>query len=154
MTVTEGEPSVVLSSPVPSPTPLAYTLRAVVLIPKDRVRRALQLEKDVKDAISIFRRMGSSTSDRFRWELPFCLRNLPVEADCDRLLEILDISAAQGNSKVWREAMEILSRFKPINEIETARIVASVNKFSFAELTHLYVSQVGGSENVTDLLVA
>lgn len=154
MTVTEGEPPAVPSFQVRSPTLLVYTLPAVVLVPRDRARRALQLEKDVTDAVSKFKRMNSSTPYRSRWELPFCLRNLAVETDCDRLLEILDISVAQGNSKIWKGAIEILSRFKPITEIGTARVVASVNKFSFAELKHLWVPQAGGSRNITDLLVA
>lgn len=136
MTVTEGGPLAVSSS-AHLPIPLVYTLRAVVLIPKDRIRRALQFEKDVTDAISNLKRMNSSTPDRPRWELPFCLRNLAIEADCDYLLQILDISIAQGNFKIWKEVIEILSRFRPINEIGTARIVASVKKFSFVELKHL-----------------
>lgn len=130
---------------------LVYALRAVVLIPRDRIRRALQFEKDVVDAISNFERMESSTSE---WELPFCLKNLAIEADCNHLLEVLDISVTQGKLEIWKEVIGILCRFKPVNEIGMTRISAFVEKFSFMEVQHLYVSQVGIPVNTTDAPVA
>lgn len=117
-----------------------YALRAVVLIPKDRIRRALQFEKDIIDAISNFKRMESSTPDGSEWELPFCLQRFAIETDCDHLLEVLDISVTQGKFEIWKEVIEILCRFKTINDIGMARIFASVKKFSFTKVQPLYVS--------------
>lgn len=114
-----------------------YALRVVVLIPRDRIRRALQFEKDVVDGISSFERMESSTP---KWELPFCLKNFAIEADCNHLLEVLDISVTQGKLEIWEEVIGILCRFKPVNEIGVTRIYASVKKFSFMKVQHLYVS--------------
>jgi len=111
----------------------------MVLIPKDRIRRALQFEKDIIDAISNFKHMKSSTSDGFEWELPFCLKKFAIEEDCNHLLEVLDISVTQGKFEVWREVIEILCRFKTVNEIGMTRIFASVEKFSFMKVQPLYV---------------
>lgn len=129
---------------------LVYALHAVVLIPKDRIRRALQFEKDIVDAISNLKRMESSTPDRSEWELPFCLQNFAIEADCDHLLEILDISVAQGKFKVWEEVIGILCRFKTVDEIGTARIFASVKRFSFMKIQPLYVYKLRILVNNTD----
>jgi hypothetical protein len=109
----------------------------VVLIPKDRIRRVLQFEKDIVDAISNFKRMESSTPGRSEWELPFCLKFFAIEADCDYLLEVLDTSVTRGKFELWKEVIEILFRFKTVNEIGMARIFASVKKFSFMKVRHL-----------------
>ena len=114
-----------------------YALRAVVLIPKDRIRRALQFEKDIVDTISNFKRTEPSTPDGSEWTLPFCLKNFAIEADCDHLLEVLDISVTQGKFEIWKEAIEILYRFKTVNEIGMARIFASVKEFSFMKVQPL-----------------
>ena len=109
----------------------------MVLIPKDRIRRALRFEKDIIDAISNFKSMESLTPDGLEWKLPFCLKIFVVERDCEHLLEILDISVTQGKFEIWKEVLEMLCRFKAVGEIGTARIFASVKKFSFKRVQPL-----------------
>lgn len=109
----------------------------VVLTPKERIRRTLQFEKAITDAISNFKSMGLSAPDDPPWELPFYLRNFAIEADRDHLLEILDISVTQKKFDTWKEVMEILCRFKTVDEIGTARIFDSVKKFSFKKVQPL-----------------
>lgn len=116
---------------------LVYALRAVVLIPKDRIRRVLEFEKDIADAISNFKQMEPTTRGNLEWELPVCLRNFAIEADFEYLLEILDISVIQGKFRIWEEAMGILCRFKSVDEIGTSRIFASVKEFSFKKVQPL-----------------
>lgn len=109
----------------------------MVLIPKDRIRRVLEFEKDIADAISNFKQMESTTRGNLEWELPVCLRNFAIEADFEYLLEILDISVIQGKFRIWEEAMGILCRFKSVDEIGTSRIFASVKEFSFKKVQPL-----------------
>jgi len=111
-------------------------MRAVVLIPKDRIRRVLQFEKDITDAISNLKHTGS-TPGGLEWKFPICLKNFAIEADCGYLLEILDTSVAQGTFQIWEEAMGILCRFKSVDEIGTSRIFASVKEFSFKNVQPL-----------------
>ena len=111
-----------------------YALRAVVLIPKDRMRHALEFGKDITNAISNFRCMGPDDPE---WELPVCLKDFAIEADHEHLLEILDISITQGKFKIWEEVTGILCRFKTVNEIGTSRMVASTKKFSFKKVKPL-----------------
>ena len=117
-----------------------YALRAIVLIPKDRIRRVFQFEKDITDAISNFKCMESATPDGPEWELPVCLKHFAIEEDSRHLMEILDISITQGKFQIWEEAMEILCRFKTVHGIGTPRILASVKEFSFAKVQPLWVS--------------
>lgn len=114
-----------------------YALRAVVLIPKDRIRRALQFEKDITDAISDLKRMESATPDSPEWRLPVCLKKFAIGADCKYLLVLLDVSVAQGKFRIWEEVMGILCRFKTVDEIGTSRIFASVKEFSFKRVQPL-----------------
>jgi hypothetical protein len=109
----------------------------VVLIPKDRIRRVLQFEKEITDAISDLRQMESTTLDVPEWEFPVCLKNFAIEADYRHLLEILDMSVTQGKFQVWGEAMEILCRFNIVDELGTSRIFASVKEFSFKKVQPL-----------------
>jgi len=109
----------------------------VVLIPKDRIRRALKFEKHIINAISTFKSMESPTPNGPEWELPFCLENFAVETDYEHLLEILDISVTRGKFGIWKKVLEILRRFKAVGEIGTARIFASVKKFSFKKVQPL-----------------
>lgn len=120
-----------------SPVVLVYTMDAVVLIPKDRIRRALQFEEEMMDAIHNFGKTGSSAPDDPEWELPICLKSFPIEADYVHLLEIVDVSVTKGKSGVWDEAMRILCRLKTINEIGTSRIFASIEEFSFKKVQPL-----------------
>ena len=112
-------------------------MRAVVLIPKDRIRRVLQFEKDITDAISNLKHAPGSTPGGLEWGLPICLKNFAVEADSGYLLEILDISVTQGAFRIWEEAMGILCRFKRVDEIGTSRVFASVKEFSFKNVQPL-----------------
>lgn len=114
---------------------LAYTLRVVVLIPKNRLRRALDLEKEIMNAISDLK----STPDGPQWELPICLKSFPIEADCVHLLEILDISVAQRKFKVWKDILDVLRRSKAIDKIGRSRIFASITEFSFKKVQPLWV---------------
>jgi len=111
----------------------------VVLIPKDRIRRALQFEKDITGAISSLKGVESSLPDGPEWELPICLKSFPVEADCVYLLEILDISVTQGKFRIWEEVMKVLCRFKTVNEIGMPRVLASIGEFSFKKVQPLWV---------------
>ena len=124
-------------------------MRAVVLIPKDRIRRVLQFEKEIADAISNLKQTGSSP-DCPVWEFPICLKNFAVEADCGYLLEILDVSVTQGMFRIWEEAMGILCRFKSVDEIGMSRVFASVKEFSFKKVQPLYVIELGMLVNATD----
>jgi hypothetical protein len=125
--------------PCPPVVPV-YALRAVVLIPKDRMRRVLQFEKDITDAISDLKRMETTTLDGAEWRLPVCLKKFAIEADCKYLLEILDASVTQRKFRMWEEVMGILCRFKTVDEIGTSRIFASVKEFSFKKVQPLWVS--------------
>jgi hypothetical protein len=116
---------------------LVYILRAVVLIPKDRIRRALHFERERTNTISSLKRVESPALGGPEWELPIYLRSFPIEADCLHLLEILDISVTRRKFKVWEEVMEILCRFKSINEIGTSRISAAIKVFSFKKVQPL-----------------
>lgn len=109
----------------------------MVLIPKDRIRRALQFDKDITNAIINLKGLSSSTSDSLEWELPICLKDFPVEADYPHLLEILDTSVSRENFKIWEEVMEILCRSKTVDEIGTSRIFTSVEKFPFEKVQPL-----------------
>jgi hypothetical protein len=109
----------------------------VVLIPRKRIRRALQFEKDITDAIFNFKSAKSTALDGPEWEIPFCLKSFPVEGDCVHLLEVLDISVTRGRFKVWEEVMEILCRFKTVNEIGMSRIFASIKEFPFKRVQPL-----------------
>jgi hypothetical protein len=137
-----------------SPIVLVYALPVVVLVPRDRVRRALKFEKGIIDAISRFKSAEPSTKNGPEWELPIYLKGYPIEADCVYLQEILDISLARGKLKVWEEVMEILCLFKSANEIGTSRIFASIEKFSFKKARPLYVPQLVVIMNTADALVA
>ena len=114
-----------------------YTLRAVALIPKDRIRRVFQFDKDITDAISTFKHVGPKTPDNHEWELPICLKSFAVEADCEHLLEIMDIAVAHGAFRIWEEATKILCRFKAVDKIGMSRVFASVKEFSFKKVQHL-----------------
>lgn len=85
---------------------LVYTLHAVVLVPEDRIRRVLQFDKDITDAISDFKRMGSTVPVNPEWELPIYLKSFAIEADFKHHLEILDTSLTQGKLRVWEVTME------------------------------------------------
>lgn len=114
----------------------------MVLIPKDRIRRALRFEKDIMDAISNFKRTELKTLSDPEWKFPACLKKFAIEADCKYLLEILDISIAQGKFRIWEEVMEVLCRIEDVDEIGTSRIFASVKEFSFKKVKPLWVSRV------------
>jgi hypothetical protein len=118
---------------------LVYNLRAVVLIPKDRMRRALHSEKEITNAISKLKKTESS-----EWELPICLARFPIEADSLHLLEILDISVVRRRFKLWEDVMGILCRFKSITEIGVSRISAALKVLSFKKVQPLWVRQLGG----------
>jgi len=147
--ITEGEQITIPSYDPYSPAVLVYAMRAVVLVPKDRIRRALQFERDIADAISNLKRTGS-TSDGPEWKFPICLKNFAVEADCGYLLEILDISVTQGSFQIWEEAMGVLCRFKSVDEIGTSRVFASIKEFSFKKVLPLYVPELSMLVNATD----
>lgn len=106
----------------------------MVLIPKDRIRRALEFEEDITDAIS---NLECAEPDGPEWELPVCLKDFAIEADCEHLLEILNISISRGKFKIWKGVMEILCRFKTVDEIGTSRIFASTKEFSFKKVKPL-----------------
>lgn len=146
-TITECEQILCRPGGLCSPLVIVYTLRAVVLIPKDRMRCALHFEKEIIDAISSLKRMELPALDGPGWQLPTCLKGFPIEADCVHLLEILDISITQRNFKVWEEVMEILPRFKTVNEIGRSRIFSAIKEFSFKKVQPLWVPSSGIGEH-------
>lgn len=131
-----------------------YILRAVVLIPKDRIRRALRFEKEILGAISSLKRMRSSALDDPEFQLPVCLKVFPTVADCVHLLKILDISVTRSKFKVWQEVMEILRQFKTPNDIGMSRIFAAIKEFSFNKVQPWWVPQSREFLNTADFLVA
>jgi len=106
----------------------------VVLIPKNRIRSALEFGEDIADAISDLK---CAEPDGPEWELPVCLKDFAIEADCEHLLEILNISISRGKFKLWETVMKILCRFKTVDEIGTSRIFASTKEFSFKKVKPL-----------------
>jgi hypothetical protein len=137
-----------------SPVIIVYVLRVVVLVPRDRIRRALEFEKDIIDAISRFGSAEPPAQNGPKWELPICLKRYPIEADCVHLQEIVDISVARGQLEVWEEAMGILCRFNSANEIGPSRIFASIKELSFKKARPLCVPRSVVLVGTADALVA
>ena len=116
-----------------------YIIPAVVLIPKNRIRRALHFEREITNTISSLKSTESSALGNPEWELPIYLKCFPIEADRVHLLELLDISVTRREFKVWEEVMEVLCRFKPVDGIGSSRISAAVKGFSFKKVQPLWV---------------
>ena len=109
----------------------------MVLVPKNRMRRALHFEREMTNTISSLKMTESSTLGGPEWELPIYLKCFPIKADCVHLLEILDVSVTRRNLKLWEEVMEILCRFKSADEIGISRIFAAIKGFSFKRVQPL-----------------
>ena len=131
-----------------SPVVPVYIIPAVVLIPENRLRRALNFEKEIVDSIS------SLKADGPEWELPICLESFSIEADCVHLLEILDISVTRRKFELWEEVMKIFIRFKSVNEIGTSRIFAAIKEFSLKKVQPLWVPSLGVFASAADVLAA
>lgn len=114
-----------------------YNLRVVVLVPKDRIRRALRFKGEIAIAISSLKKGGLSAPDGSEWELPISLKGFPTEADRAHLLKILDTSITWRNLKVWEDVMGTLCRLKSVNEIGMRRISAAIKEFSFEKVQPL-----------------
>ena len=125
-----------------------YLIPAVALIPEDRLKRALNFEKEIMDSIS------SLKADDPEWQLPAYLEYFSVEADCVHLLEILDISVTRGKVELWEKVMEILLRFKSASGVGASRIFAATEVFSFEKVQPLWVPSLGVFASAADILTA